>query len=387
MKDAIIIGAGPAGLHLAYRLSEAGIDVAVIDAQTRIGEGAVCSGVIGEEAFGRFELPTRSVLARIHSIRAVSPAGKTLDHQSPVPLARVVEKGAFNQDLASLSLSTGVEFYLGRYVESLRPEMRCVAANYRSRCGARGTLKARVAIIASGVNSTLNRRLGLARPCEFLRAAQADIVIGKDGAAHPTKVYFGRRVAPGGFGWRIPLGQGHFRVGLLSTANPRPYFVELLRKIAPEIPASSVPVSQKAIGQVPRGKSVAERLLVIGEAAGHIKTSTGGGIYYGLLSAEFASEVLLQAFRRGQFSTHTLGRFERYWRSAFGSEILIGHFARRLAALCPDDLIERIFEKASAIALIAKLNGSLKFDWHQRAILETIRALFGFSSDGNPIQT
>jgi digeranylgeranylglycerophospholipid reductase len=379
MKDAIIIGAGPAGLHLAYRLSEAGIDVGVIDAQTRIGECAVCSGVIGEEAFGRFELPTRSVLAKIYTIRAISPAGRMLEHQSPVLLARVVEKSEFNRDLASLASSTGAEFYLGCYVESVQRETHCVALNYRSRNEGRGTLKARVAIIASGVNSSLSRRLGLARPCEFLRAAQADIVVGKDGAAYPTEVYVGRHVAPGGFGWKIPLGQGHLRVGLMSTTDPHPYFMKLLRKIAPEVSVSSVPVSQKAIGQVPTGKSVAERLLVIGEAAGHVKTSTGGGIYYGLLSAEFASQVLLQAFQKGQFSAQTLGRFERYWRSAFGSEILIGHFARRLATLCPNDLMEKIFEKASAIALVSKLNGSLKFDWHQRSILTAVRALFDFS--------
>ena len=57
MRDVAVIGAGPAGLYAAYRLASAGLGVTVLDAQERIGENAVCSGVIGEEAFVRFGLP------------------------------------------------------------------------------------------------------------------------------------------------------------------------------------------------------------------------------------------------------------------------------------------------------------------------------------------
>ena len=125
------------------------------------------------------------------------------------------------------------------------------------------------------------------------------------------------------------------------------------------------------------GNCVAERIVAIGEAAVHVKTSTGGGIYFGLLSAEMATDVILRAFRTGDFSLRTLGDFERYWRGAFGVELWMGYLARRLAARLSDCLLEKAFERAKGIDLVGGLKGNLDFDWHCRAILASIRGLFG----------
>lgn len=379
MNDVIIVGAGPAGLHLAYRLATAGLAAVVVDAQNHVGEHAVCAGVIGEEAFERFALPTRSVVTKIHAIRAISPGGQILEHRSALPLARVVNKGEFNRDMAILCRIAGVKFLLGRYAESVLPQTHGVAVACRSRSGEKEMLDGRVAVIASGANASLTKRLGMVGPREFLRAVQADVVVGGDGAALPTDIYVGREIAPGGFAWKIPLGHGCYRLGLMSTGAAKPFYAPFLQRAAPQVAAPSVRPLAKAIAQVPSGNSVAERLLVIGEAAGHVKTSTGGGIYYGFLSAELASHVLRNAFRRGQFSRAALADYERYCHSAFGNEIFYGYLARKLLSRLPDFLIEKAFAKARGADFFAKLNGSLKFDWHQKAILTGIRTLFDFA--------
>lgn len=377
MRDVAVIGAGPAGLYASSRLAAAGLDVVVLDAQERIGEEAVCSGVIGEEAFTRFCLPARPVLNHIYSIRAISPTGKMLEYRSQMPLARVVDKAEFNRDLASLALAAGVGLCLGRYVDAVDRAEDEVQLYFRSRQGLRGKIGARVAVIASGVGSFLNGALGLVKPREFLRAVQADIPLGKDGAANPTEIYVGRSIAPGAFGWKIPLGQGRARVGLMSLEEPRPFFRALLERVAPGLDRSEAEVRQKAIGQMPVGNCVADRIVVIGEAAAHVKTSTGGGIYFGLLSAEMAAEVILRAFRKGDFSVRALGEFERYWHAAFGLELWAGYLARKLATRLSDGLIEGAFDRAKGIDLLSKLNGSLRFDWHHKAILASIHGLFG----------
>jgi geranylgeranyl reductase family protein len=375
-RDVAVIGAGPAGLTAAYRLAAAGLDVAVLDAQERIGEDAVCSGVIGEEAFTRFGLSARPVLNRIHSIRAISPAGRILEYRSATPLARVVDKAEFNRDLANLAHSAGAELCLGRFVDTVDREKDGVLLQFRSRQRTRGRLRARLAVVASGVGGSLNGALGLVKPRQFLRAVQADIPLGMDGASNPTEVYVGRSVAPGAFGWKIPLGHGRVRVGLMCPEEPRPYFNALLQKVAPALDRDKAKVRQKAIGQMPVGNCVAERIVAIGEAAVHVKTSTGGGIYFGLLSAEMAAEVILRAFRKGDFSVQTLGEFERYWQSTFGIELWAGYVARKLAARLSDSLIERAFDRPVGIDLLRGLNGDLKFDWHHKAILASIRTLF-----------
>ena len=128
---------------------------------------------------------------------------------------------------------------------------------------------------------------------------------------------------------------------------------------------------------MPVGNCVAERIVAIGEAAVHVKTSTGGGIYFGLLSAEMAAEVILRAFQKGDFSVQTLGQFERFWRTAFGTELWTGYLARKLAARLSDSLIEKAFERAKGIDLLGRLKEELSFDWHRRAILASILGLFG----------
>jgi digeranylgeranylglycerophospholipid reductase len=377
MRDVAVIGAGPSGLYAAYQLASAGLDVAVLDAQKRIGENAVCSGVIGEEAFVRFGLPVRPVLNRICCIQAVSPAGRRLEYRSATPLARVVNKSEFNRGLANLARSAGAELCLSRLVEVIDREKDGVLLQFRSRQCVGGRIRARVAVIACGVNGSLNRALGLVKPREFLRAIQADIPLGKDGAANPTEIYVGRSVAPGAFGWKIPLGHGRVRVGLMCLEEPRPYFDALLQRVAPGLDGGEAKVRQKAIGQMPGGNCVGERIVAIGEAAGHVKTSTGGGIYFGLLSAEMAAEVILRAFGKGDFSVQTLGEFERFWRAAFGLELWTGYLARKFAARLSDSFIERAFDKANGIDLLRRLNGNLNFDWHHKAILASIRGLLG----------
>jgi flavin-dependent dehydrogenase len=161
----------------------------------------------------------------------------------------------------------------------------------------------------------------------------------------------------------------------MTEYNPDPYFTKLLRRIAPHIDISTLRIDRKGIAQAAAGRCVVERVIAAGEAAGHIKTTTGGGIYYGLLSAELVADVLIRAFRSKNFSNRTLGEFERYWRSTFGNELMVGYFARKLASHFTDGQIDSFFDVANATDLLARLNGRLKFDWHHRALLATLRAL------------
>ena len=375
MKDVVVIGAGPAGIHAASLLAQAGLDVVLFEAQSRVGERAICSGVVGDEAFARFDLPTQPILSDIRCIQAISPGGRKLEHRADAPLAQVIDKGEFNRALAQRAVKAGVELQLGCWVNSLEVEKHSVEIQYRTIEAGPASLRAEVAIITTGVNGSLNYALGLAHPRQFLRALQAEMNLPPNGHGNATRVFVGQKVAPGAFGWEIPLGNNRWRVGLMTEDNPDPYFAKLVQRIAPHTDISTLRIDRKGIAQAAMGRCVVERAIAAGEAAGHIKTTTGGGIYYGLLSAELVADVVIRAFRTKNFSTRTLGEFERYWRSTFGNELMVGYFARKLASHFTDAQIDSFFEAANATDLLVRLNGRLKFDWHHRALLATLRAL------------
>ncbi len=375
MKDVVVIGAGPAGIHAAYLLAQAGLDVVLFEAQSRVGDRVVCSGVVGDEAFPRFDLPTQPILSDIRCIQAISPGGKKLEHRTDAPLAQVIDKAEFNRSLAQRAVKAGVELQLGCWVNSLQVEKHSVEIQYRHMEAGPASLRAQVAVITTGVNGSLNQALGLAHPRQFLRAVQAEMSLPPNGHGNATRVFVGQGVAPGAFGWEIPLGNNRWRVGLMTEDNPDPYFAKLVQRIAPQTDISTLRIDRKGIAQAAVGRCVTERVIAAGEAAGHIKTTTGGGIYYGLLSAELVADVLIRAFGSKNFSARTLGEFERYWRSTFGNELMVGYFARKLASHFTDGQIDRFFDAANASNLLGRLNGKLKFDWHHRALLATLRSL------------
>ena len=85
--------------------------------------------------------------------------------------------------------------------------------------------------------------------------------------------------------------------------------------------------------------------MVVGDAAGQVKPTSGGGIYYGLLCADIAADTLHRALQEGDFSAGMLSRYERKWKKRLGRELKIGYWARRMFERLSDGQIDRIFDK------------------------------------------
>jgi flavin-dependent dehydrogenase len=233
--------------------------------------------------------------------------------------------------------------------------------------------RARVAVIASGFNSGLAEKLGLGKIDHFVLGAQAET---ETSGIDEVEVYFGQGVAPGFFAWLVPTSSTTARVGLLARDNPGSYLKKLISFLAAQgkIAADGVAPSFSGVPLKPLPRTYGERVLVVGTAAGQVKPTTGGGLYYGLLCAEMATDSLKRALELDDLSKAGLADYERQWQSRLGREIKTGRRVRRLYERLSDRQLERIFSAVRADGLVdAVLQDGLSFDWHSAGLWWLLR--------------
>jgi geranylgeranyl reductase family protein len=369
MNDAVVVGGGPAGLYAATRLAQAGFRVSLFEEHQRSGEPVHCTGVLAREAFEEFSLSTRSILNELTTVRFYAPAGEPVEYSTPTVEAVVVDRAAFDRSLAERAVAAGVAIECGARVTSVdvgRDSVR-VSAGQRS---ARG----RVCILACGASYALQRRLGLGLPRLLLHTAQAEVPAERSG---DVEVHFGRMVAPRGFAWAVPVQRDrpYVRVGVMCDQQAGQHFGRILGRLDRRWGIRRGEVGsprQKILPLAPIHRTYGDRVLAVGDAAGLVKPTTGGGIYYSLLTARLAADTLAELLPQGRVAATHLAAYERQWRRRLGSEMRWQLLLRRVAHRLSDSEIDSLFELARTDGIMPLVRRTAAFNHHR----EFIAALF-----------
>ena len=116
--------------------------------------------------------------------------------------------------------------------------------------------------------------------------------------------------------------------------------------------------------------TVTDRVLVVGDSAGQVKPTTGGGIYYSLVSSEIAADVLSKALIKGDFSKRYLYEYQQRWKALLSHELETGYAARRMYEYMSDGQISSLARLAHKSDFVREILDSSKgsFDWHSETI-------------------
>ena len=368
MRDVVVIGAGPAGSITARLLAEAGRDVVVLEEHETIGAPVHCTGLLGFDAFDEFDLPRDLILGRAGAARLWGAAGRSVMVQSERVEAAVIDRARLDVMLARRAAHAGAEIRPGCRAESVSVGPRSVRVSGR---GFDGTIEARALVLACGASYRFHRQLGLGMPEVFLQSAQLE-------TPYPDmpqiEVRFGQAVAPGGFAWLVPLQRDrvpHARIGLMANAQSRDKFETFLKWLASEagIGVAALKPNFKILPLGPVSRTYGDRVVAVGDAAGLVKPTTGGGIYYGLVSGSIAAPVLGSALERDRLGASDLRRYETAWRRRLGQEIRIGLAFRRIAASLSDESIDDLIELARVNGVVPLLQQTAQFNWHRKAAI------------------
>jgi len=372
MYDAIVVGGGPIGSRVACLLAERGHKLLVIERKARAGERVCCTGIIGQECVNAFTIEDKAILRRVNSASLFSPSGKRLHLRREEPQACILDRTAFDIAMTERAQHAGADYNYSSRVSGVFVEKDRVQTIISSR-GKERKIPAKCAIIASGFTPGLIGRLGLGAFRDFTIGVQAEVQAPDNGE---VEVYFGD-MAPGFFGWIVPTAPSMARVGLMSRENPGVYLIKWLARLASRgrIDTADVNISYGGIPLKPLTRTYGERLLVVGDAAGQVKPTSGGGIYYGLLSADIAAATLHQALEDGDLSAGRLAGYQRGWRKMLGRELRTGYWARKLFEHLSNRQIDRLFEiiKAGGIDEALLKAEDISFDWHGRTIVKLLK--------------
>ncbi len=370
--DVIVVGGGPSGLNSARRLSEKGFDVVVLERKKEIGKDVVCTGIVGKEAFDRFSLSTNSILTEIQHFKMVSPYMTSVLYSHAFPFAYVVDREKFDNNLADEAVSKGATLKLSHDVVDVTSDENCVKIVTKIDGSQSVTFRAKALILATGIDICLNKKLGLGYSKEYIYGIQSEITFKQNGC---PEIFVGKEVTPGAFAWVVPLSKEKGRVGLLAKRDPQAYFEKFVKKLFPDsaIDLSEEKIMSKPIAQGLMTKSYRNRMLVVGEAASQVKTTTGGGIFFGLLCSDIASEIISKGFKEGTLTEQHLSSYEKCWKKEIQKEILVGHYTRKICEKLSDSQIENMFQIARNDGVIPLIKKKGNFDWQSEVILALAR--------------
>ena len=373
MYDVIVVGAGPCGNMAALELAKQGISVAVLDWRTNIGD-KLCTGIIGRECAELFPPAPEHIHGEARSATIVSPHGRRYRIERSETQAFIVDRAAYVASVAERAQGAGAEYILDTRVMDINVGDGKVEVTARSE-DALTKYSCRIVILASGFGSPLLRMVGLGqtKQDEYLVGGQVEVAAPD---LQEIEVYLGSDTAHKSFAWAVPLADSRALVGMAPRRRvdgQMEGFVERLRSEG-RIGEAAGKAQTWGIPIRPISPSYADRTLVAGDAAGLVKPTTGGGIYYSFLSGRIAAEAAQEAIERGKYGANDLRGYEREWKSVFGRELRIGYYARMLYETLSDEQIERLMDEfLSDGTIIDHVGEDVAFDWHSKVILHLLR--------------
>ena len=298
--DAVVVGAGLAGLETARRLGERGLRVLLADGKAAVDRGVHTTGIFVRRTLDDFALPDECLGLPVSRVVLYSPRGRPLALESPRTEFRVGRMGALYRWMLDGCVAAGVEWSpLTRFAGCLDDGAGCVVLLERGGRGA--AVHARFLVGADGAQSRVATALGLSENRRWIVGVEE--VFRTPSAGPPCfHCWLDPELAPGYLAWVVTDGE-EVHVGVGGHADRfRP--AEALRRFRARVDdrfgLRGRAADERRGGRIPVGgvlpRIACARGLLVGDAAGAVSPLTAGGldpcIRLSALAARVAAEYL-----------------------------------------------------------------------------------------------
>ena len=349
--DVIIVGAGPVGGRAATLLSQEGLKVLMLEEHKEIGRPFQCAGLVtpsAMDAVGGHD----TVIQEVDGALIHGPSGTLVPVGTEGQLRTyVVCRKRFDQFVVQQGMEAGASLWLDSVPVSAQTDQEGVEVVVR-KSGEERNLRCKLLIGADGAHSWTRRTFKMGRPKELMIGFQTEVV-GYEGRDRWLEMYSGSSIAPGFFAWVIPSGFGTHRIGLWSTADRldgrsiESCYQDLMDHPLWKDRFAGTSEIARYCGPVPSGmvkKTVKNRVMLLGDAAGMAKPTTGGGLGPGFHQIQCVLSPLVEAIRANQLDEAKLKAITKQpWNAMKKEQDRARTLRNLLVSDCSDAVLDKHF--------------------------------------------
>ncbi len=309
---AVVVGGGIVGLHFARLAADAGIEVVLYESKPRVSDSAGrASGILSIRGLSRIGIDYNGAVVNTLHGAVLHSNSRTLNIVSHRPMAYVLDRGILAENAERSAKSAGADIIKGKRLQKHDlVELACDRST--------------VLVGADGAVSGVAKAFGFPPIDDYVLTYKAEY----NGASVETDsvvgLYFSKHYAQGLFGWHVPYSNGSIELGLGISPSDRIDSRTAFRRFTGSGDldrmiegARMVSGHASIIPLAPRRKTVIGNVALVGDAAGQVKATTGGGIIFGCLSAKLLCDSIVKS--NGNVSN--VARYEHTWRAAHGMDL------------------------------------------------------------------
>ncbi|OVE84607.1 geranylgeranyl reductase family protein [Natronolimnobius baerhuensis] len=368
--DVVVVGAGTAGCYAAATIARADYEVVILERKSEDEAGHIACGdaLKGASAFpeaipreqiepaftntgvdhGRFEIPQEDTVLEI-----------------PVPgeLA-VIDRWDYGKRIIEGAQDAGAEIHYDTVVQDVTQaddEKGTVTGVEATNKGERQTYEAEVVIDAAGSlsvlqdkvdfsNSTFDTNVDYSHFCSAYR----EIVTVEEPVPWDDALVFKPTERAAGYLWYFPRTDTEINAGLgfQMTEEPMQLVDDLKRDLEARPEFQNAEVDDKLGAALPTRRpydsAVHPGYVAIGDAAGHVNPTTGGGIAGAAYAGKYAAEAIVDGIEDGDLSEKALWEY---------NEHVMDHFGARYAALDVYNILSTAVDVDDLMGLLAVMPG------------------------------
>lgn len=363
-----VVGGGPAGGCAAETLASAGIETFLIE--RKLDNAKPCGGAIPLCMVDEFQLPPEIIDRKVTKMKMISPSnvevdvGKTLSEKEYIGMCRREVLDGYLRDRAAANganVINGLFLRLDTPSDSTSPYvLHYTDYAGSSKTGTPTTIEVDAVIGADGANSRVAKEID-AGEYDYAIAFQERIKLPEAKMKYYedlAEMYVGDDVSPDFYGWVFPKCD-HVAVGTGTVINKpaiKKYQTATRNRAKDKIAGGKIiRVEAHPIPEHPRPRRCADRVALVGDAAGYVTKCSGEGIYFAAKSGRMCAEAIVAGSQNGtrlvdesDLRVYLEKWDKKYWATYKVLDILQKVFYRSNPAreafveMCQDDYVQKM---------------------------------------------